>query len=305
MGLPSALHRWSFVIPAGLLVACGGGSVMPETVVQPAAPAPAAAPQVGQPAEGSRATAVALFEAAAVHSFLTSQPIFYTDGRTAPSVETSGACIGGNGSKLVSLDGAAPPADTSLPTGSHVYAVTYSNCSVDGLVGIDMSGTSTVSYSTSNWSDVSWQVAASATRGVGSIAFYSSAMRDVTASGSGTWRTVGSNNGLTTVYAPNDGATLVSNLTTSIITFKGGSFMRSFVGGTPLVARTTFDNFAVAINGINYTMNGTVEIMYNYSGATAGSGEVRITSGVTLVARVFVEASGRLRSEELTALQPF
>lgn len=296
--------RWTtFVVCGGLIAACGGGSEVsaPAPQATPAAPTTPAAPATPQNSEA----AFAVFEAAQVHSGMTASPfIMWTNVGSAPEGFTSGACRMG-GSTQVVLDGASTRPDPLLPTGSHTYAVTFSNCVVDGLAGIVLNGTATAVYSTTDWSDVTARVDVGSMRGTGSLGFHSTAMSDVSARGSGTWRTTATSSSASTTYTPTPGSALVNNRTTNVITFDGGSSTFGYENGPPATTHWSFTSLAVTLNGTSYLLDGRLQRTFLSGRPVGGSGEVRVTRNATLVARVFVDPSGTMRSEALAPLVSF
>jgi hypothetical protein len=195
-----------------------------------------------------------------------------------------------------------------LPAGSHTFAVTFSNCLVDGLVGTTLNGTASAAYTSVDLSDVTAQVSASSMRGT--LLALRSGLHDVTSDGSGTWRRVTTSAGSTTTYAPNSGSRLVNNLTSNTAAFAGGSYSSGYALPPPPGASASvlqdFANLAVAVNGTDYVLDGNLQSVYGFTGNEARhTGEVRITSNGTMVARVYGDQNGGFRIEVLSALQPF
>jgi hypothetical protein len=239
-----------------------------------------------------------VFESASLHEALTTSPLNFAtvDGEVW---RTNGPCISGSGSLQASLDGGlSPPAGTFLPAGSHTYVVTFANCLVDGLVGVRLNGVASAAYSAAEWSNLTAMVSADSVRGT-NLAFFSD-LHDVTADGSAVWTRVGSSTA-TTTYTPAAGSRLVNNSTTNVATFGGGSYSRiahSASAGTSARTELRFDNLKVAINGIEYTLNGSLVAGSGYTG------EVRIVNNETLVARIYGDVRNSLTVEVLVALVP-
>ena len=83
------------------------------------------------------------------------------------------------GSLHASLDGGSPPTSGAfLPTGIHLYVVSFSNCLVDGW-SMTLNGVASAACNAAEWSDVSAMVSADSVRGRG-LAFLSQ-LDDVTA----------------------------------------------------------------------------------------------------------------------------
>ncbi len=251
-------------------------------------------------------------EAVIVHKGLTTSPLIFAtfDGK----VWTDGPCVSVingipeiYGSLQGSLDGGLPPTSgTFLPTGSHTYVVSFSNCLVDYLSGIELNGVASAAYRATDWSNVTAMVSADSLRGRGELGFFSE-LYDVTADGSAVWTQVGSQ-WSTTTYTPATGSRLVNNSTTNVATFGGGSY--SLIQYPPpqgSSARTEyrFDTLKVAINGTEYTLSGSLEFTYGFSsGSTTYTGEIRIINNGTLVARIYGDVRNALTIEVLVPLVP-
>jgi len=241
-----------------------------------------------------------LYESAALHATLATSAHYYMayDDR----VESWG-CV------QMSLDGAPTP--PVLPTGSHVFAARFDRCYVDLLVGTWLSGTASSQYTATDLNELTAQISVQSMRG--RLVEFHSDLYDVTADGSGTWTRVRTGTpwtmswAETTTYVPTIGSTLTNNSTTNVATFGGGSYTHSW---GPFVPDRTenhdqFDNLEVAISGTRYILNGNFTWVYERSGNRPVSGEVRITSNGTLVARIYGGASGELRTEVLSPLASF
>ena len=277
-----------------LVITIGCGS-------SPGGPSPTPTPGV-QPPSASQRAALALFEAAILHAELTTSPLTWAtdDGYV---YWTNGPCeFASQGSLQASLDGGvAPTSGTFLPTGSHTYVVSFSNCLVDGWSGT-LNGVASAAYTAAEWSNVTATVSADSVRGRNLAIF--SELTDVTADGSAVWTRVGSSSSThTTTYTPATGSRLVKNSTTNVVTFGGGSYsvIRYPAKGT----EQRFDNLKVAINGTEYTLSGSIDTTYGSSGSNIRTGEVRIINNGILVARVYGDRGNDLRVEVLVPLVPF
>lgn len=261
----------------------------------PTGPTPASASQ--------RLAALALFDAAGLHEGLTASPLIYAsyDGKV---VWPDGACAFGGGSLHGSLNGGVSPTPGTLPTGSHTYAVSFTNCSVAEFGLLELNGVASAAYTAAEWSNLTATVSADSVRGKG-LAFLSK-LDDVTADGSAVWTSVGSSP-RTTTYTPATGSRLVNNSTTNVATFGGGSFSRTnspppqFPGSR---VELRFHNLKVAINGTEYTLDGSLDTTFGSGGQTY-AGEVRIVQNGTLVARIYGDVRNALTVEVLVPLVPF
>jgi hypothetical protein len=65
-----------------------------------------------------------------------------------------------------------------------------------------------------------------------------------------------------------------------------------------------FHNLKVAINGTEYTLDGSLDTTYGSGGQTY-AGEVRIVHNGTLVARIYGDVRNALTVEVLVPLVPF
>ena len=257
------------------------------------------------PSAPQRLAALALFESASLHERLTTSPLFANyDGKV---LWTNGPCVtllNGipqiNGSLQSSLDGGLPPTSgTFLPTGSHTYVVSFSNCLVDYLAGTELNGVASAAYSAAEWSNLTATVSADSMRGQGLAYGEFSELYDVTADGSAAWRRVGSST-ITTTYTPAAGSRLVNNSTTNVATFGGGSYSMIQY---PATVERRFDNLKVSINGTDYTLNGSLNTTYG-SIAPPYTGEIRIINNGTLVARIYGNVRNALTVEVLVPLVP-
>ena len=267
---------------AGVLAIAGCNNIHPPT-----APSGPLSPSTSQRA------ALALLDAANIHASIAASPLTWAapDGRVN---WTNGSCDG-NGSLQASLDGGLPPdSGTFLPTGSHAYVVAFSNCTMGFFTTLN--GVASAAYTAAEWSNVTATVSADSVRGqyLNSL----SELYDVTADGSAVWTRVGSGSSTRTwTYTPATGSRLVNNLTTNVATFGGGAY--STIPTSERWERR-FDNLKVAINGTEYTLNGS---LYYPGGSTYG--EVRITNNGTLVARIYGGVGDAPSVEVLVPLGPF
>jgi hypothetical protein len=303
-------HLRLIAVCAGLLASAGCSSErrLPTdpTPSSPTAPTEPSPPQ--PPSDPQRLAALALFEAVIVHQALTTSPLTYAtqDGKV---VWTNGPCVyringqsAASGSLQGSLDGSlSPTSGTFLPTGSHTYVVSFSNCLVDYLAGIELNGVASAAYSAAEWSNLTATVSADSVRGQGLPSGEFSELYDVTADGSGVWTSVGSST-KTTTYTPATGSRLVNNSTTNVATFGGGSY--SMIQYPSAGVERRFDNLKVAINGTEYTLNGSLDTTYGFSGSRTYTGEIRIINNGTLVARIYGDAGNALTVEALVTLIP-
>ena len=130
---------------------------------------------------------------------------------------------------------------------------------------------------------------------------------DVTADGSAVWTRVGSP-WTTTTYTPATGSRLVNNKTSNVATFGGGSY--SVIpypppqGSNSATVEYRFDTLKVAINGTEYTLNGSLEFTYRNGGSPTNTGEIRIINNGTLVARIYGDVRNALTIEVLVPLVP-
>ena len=171
-----------------------------------------------------------------------------------------------------------------------------------------LNGAASAVYTTTDLNDLPALVSLNSVQGRGEGVSYLSDLNDVTADGSGTWTRLRTDTWVTTTYTPTIGSTLVNNATGNVATFQGGSYSSSDgprPSGASAVAHEEFDNLAVAIGGTSYTLNGNLHSFYGFSSENTYTGEVRITSNGTLVARIYGDASGALRTEVLSPLVSF
>jgi hypothetical protein len=248
---------------------------------------------------------LSLYESAEVLASLTASALVHATSDY--EVWTTGPCVFGSGSLLAALDGGSATRGT-LPVGSHTFAVAFNNCLVDGLVGVTLNGTASAAYTSVDLRDVTALVSANSMRGT--LLALRSGLHDVTSDGSGTWRRVTTSAGSTTTYTPTLGSRLVNNLTTNAATFVGGSYSSGYDSSPPpgsaASGKKDFANLAVAVNGTDYVLEGSLRSVYGFVGNEAKhTGEVRITSNGALVARIYGDLNGVFRIEVLTALQPF
>lgn len=283
----------SLLCVAGLLTACGGSSEsMQDFAAAPPPPSPA-----------NSAAAMALFNATRTFGSLARLPAFDLVGGKAPALAGTGRCDGPVGYREASLDGAAAPARTPLPIGDHTFVVRFVDCTLAATNGAELVGTVSLAYETPDWRELTAHTDTQSLRAANlyddeSLGF------DVTASGSGLWNYSGNDSGDQTTFTPGAGATMVNNLTTNVITFKSGSIVDSSKAGTPWVERQGFTNLELELNGVSHVLDGILERTW-VNGRPAGwTGEIRITRGGTLVARIY-PVDNSLRAEAYAPLVEF
>ena len=274
-----------------VVITLGCGTTAPTPT-----PTPTPTPGPTQPWSASQLAALALFDAASVHRNVTTSPIDWAT--EVGKGWTNGPCPGGSGSLQASLDGGLSPTPGTLPTGSHTYMVSFSNCLIHSLAGWELTGVASAAYNAADWSNVTATVSAESVRG--QMLNFHSALDDVTAAGSAVWTSVGSTT-RTMTYTPATGSRLVNNSTTNAATFGGGSHSRIQYPGYRTEQR--LDNLKVAINGTEYTLNGSLDTTFGDRATHAG--EVRIINNGTLVARIYSDVRNALTIEVLGPLVPF
>ena len=175
-------HLRLIAVCAGLLASAGCSERRLPTAPPPAGPAGLTGPDVPPPLPAAqRLAALTLFDAANVHMWLTTSPLTFAswDGQVTSS---NGPCVNANGSLKGTLDGRpSPTAGTFLPTGSHTYGVSFSDCQVDSLSGVELNGVASAAYRAADWSNVAATVSADSVRGrgLGLLSYF----YDVTADG--------------------------------------------------------------------------------------------------------------------------
>lgn len=282
----------SLLCVAGLVTACGGSSDSAPVVTPPPPPA----------APASDAAAMALFNAPRMYSYLARLPAIDLAAGKGPALFSSGRCDGGVvGTRDASLDGAPAPAQTPLPSGNHTFVVRFVGCMLDAMDGTVYDGAVSLTYATPDWREVTAQTDTASVRAsnlYGDITF------DVTASGSALWKYSGTDTSEQTTFTPAAGASLVNNLTTNVISFKGGSIVDSSSMGTTWVGREGFTNLEFELNGVSHVLDGILERTW-VNGRPAGwTGEIRITRGGALVARIY-PVDNSLRAEAYAPLVEF
>jgi hypothetical protein len=255
-------------------------------------PTPTATPAPGpEPSAAQRNAALALFDAAAVHAFVMTAPLTMYGSDYGKVMWANGPCDFGQGSMEGSLDGGVPPTPgTFLPTGSHTYVVSFKNCPVNywGYEAFELHGVASAAYNVAEWRNITATVSADSVRGQDLATGWSQLASDVTADGSAVW-TRSSND--STTYTPAAGSRLVNNSTASVATFGGGSYsvIRGSSQGRPSIS-FRFDNLKVAVNGTEYTLDGSL-VDIQTQPRTTYTGEIRIINNGTLVARILAMAS--------------
>jgi hypothetical protein len=259
-------HLRLIAVCAGLLASAGCSSER-RLPTDPTAPGPAGPidPAPPQPpSDPQRLAALALFEAVILHKGLTTSPLTYAT-EDGKVIWTNGPCV---------------------------YRVNGQSAA-----------SASAAYRATDWSNLAATVSADSVRGQG-LALLSE-LYDVTADGSAVWTRVGSN-WSTTTYTPDTGSRLVNNSTSNVATFGGGSYsvIASPPQGSSARVEHRFDNLKVAINGTEYTLNGSLEFTYGFSGYPTHTGEIRIINNGTLVARIYGDVGNALTVEVLVPLVP-
>lgn len=293
---------------AATATACGGGgggsdNTLPPTSPQAAAPTTVPASSAAPAPDPYRETALALYESARLHSALATSPVYDpADGQLL------WGCVWTSGTVQVYLDGSLLAAGTKLPTGTHAISATFANCLTDGLVGTTRTGTTSGTYDRTGVND--WSAVLSLSSMRGTLLAYLSDLYDVTAEGTGQWTYRATGDAHTTAYAyattytPGIGSKLVNNLTTNLATFGGGAYSSS-VDMASSSAQENFNGLTITVNGTSYTLDGNLQYRFDTGGINFSSGEVRITSGGVLVARLYPGQDGHLGVGILAPLVAF
>ena len=257
-------------------------------VPPPPAPTPVGTPTstlapAPEPSAAQRNAALALFDAAIVHAAVTTFPLWYGSDY-GKAMWTNGPCASGQGSMQASVDGVlAPTPGTFLPTGSHTYVVSFSNCRVNWYFNeTELNGVASAAYNAADWNNITATVSADSVRGKDMATGWSALSNDVTADGSAVW-TRSSNN---STYTPATGSRLVNNSTANVATFGGGSSstISTISQGGPSTSTQRFDNLKVAINGTEYTLNGS--LVETHGSRITFAGEIQIITNGMLAARI-------------------
>ena len=275
-----------------ITLGCGKPPSAPSPSQMPPPPPPPPFDLDAQSAQ--QRAAFALFVAAGVHAGATTSAI--TLATEGGKVWTDGPCAFEGGSMRASLDGGLPPPKgTFLPTGSHTYEVSFSKCDLGWGGEIGLNGVASAAYNAATWSNVTATVSADSVRAYGLD--YQGVLLDVTAHGSAVWTE--SSNGST--YTPATGSRLVNNSTGNVATFGGGSYSTT----SSSKREWRFEGLKVAINGTEYTLAGSHDWTQQPNGSSTYTGEIRITSHGTLVARIYGDARSARIIEVLGPLVPF
>jgi len=301
---------------------CGGGSgpvpppgppsappvqEPPPVSPPPVSPPPVSPPPVSPPPVATPEEAILrLYESVAVHEALAASPFVFTL-YPDDTVWTDWSCY------RLSLNGQPPSPGTVLPTGRNDYAVTFTKCPVDLLVGTTLDGTASAAYTSADLrQETTALLSVHSMRGT--LVALRSDLFDATADGSGTWTRVRTGEAWSTsatetwTYAPTVGSTLVNNVTGNAATFGGGSYSSGYgpvPPGSASAGHEEFHDLVVAVGGASYTLKGSLHSVYAFSAEqTSHSGEIQITSNGSLVARVYGDGSWKLRTESLSPVNP-
>lgn len=279
------------------LAACGGSDDSPA----PPPPAPPPAPAPIDPLAAQRSVAFAEVPIAFFH-MTTGSVLFGTD--EAVKVLTS-ADICSSGSASVSLDGAAVAVGTLLPTGSHVFAGTFTGCRT--ISNATLTGNSSYSYTapTSILSNITATATASAMRRLATTAAGEAVDWTGNGSGADTFNETIANGESTfaSTFTPANGAVLVNNATGNTLTFVSGEVRES---GVHNIATGTFLRYSLEYRAVTFSVgnatvvfDGTMTNTLGANNAITPSGEAQMRVGSTTAARIFFNAQGRLSAEVL------
>lgn len=277
----------------GTLAACGGSDDSPPPP-PPAPPPPAPAPI--DPLAQQRSVAFA--EAPLAFNEMTAASVFFGTDEAVKVLASADICS--TGSASVSLDGAAVAVGTLLPTGSHVFAGTFSNCRT--FFDTTLTGNSTYAYSAPNTilTNITATATASAMRRLATTAAGEAV--DWTGTGSGVYtfnETIA--NGESTydsTFVPANGATLVNNATGNALTYVSGELRQSSTVniGSGAFVRYSLEYRALTFSVGNSTVvfDGALTKTFGANNSMTPSGETQMSVGGTAAARIIFNAQGAL-----------
>lgn len=282
----------------GTLAACGGSDDSPAPP-PPAPPPPAPAPAPIDPLAQQRSVAFA--EAPFAFNEMGAASVFFGTDDAVKVLASADICS--TGSAAVSLDGAAVAVGTTLPTGNHVFAGTFSGCRT--VFNSTLTGTSTYSYSapTTILTNITATATASAMRRLATTSAGESVDWTGTGSGIYTFNETMANgeSQFVATFTPANGASLVNNATGATLTFVSGDFRESSAVN---IASGAFLRYSVEYRALTFTVgnstvvfDGAITQTFGPGNAISPSGEAQMRVGGVMTARVFYDAQGKLLAD--------
>jgi hypothetical protein len=229
---------------------------------------------------------------------LAMSPSQLTDDTMAALIAPSAACASGSLSQAL-YDGRAVQGGEALTAGvEHTLDVSFAQCDVGGET-LSGRGVMRFSYTRANGNI--------RVHGSSTITNLSSSEQKLT--GNGTYSFEGSFDEAQTMsqgtVTPAAGATLLSQASGLTARIDGGSMGWSYQeSGNTSTMTLKASNLAFTVDGVAYVSSGQLSTTFTAGGLPGGSGELRLTSGGTLVGRVFYD-NGQLKFEVNGQVKPF
>lgn len=284
-------------VVASTLVACGGDSAPSGPPVGASAPTPTPAPAPTPSAEevaASRAIS-AMLAIPSAQLDLASYPLYWL-GQIHPFRANRNCDV--SGTYEVTLNGSPLAPRDTLPEGMHAVVVQFQDCTTAGpWWNLFASGAAEVNYRGNVPGDMSAVVRMSGLRNL-----------EYQSEGTATYSRRSAAGATQMVIEVSPGSSLTSIATTNRVEFLGGRFSYQSASGIPAITYSAYENFALELNGIRYTIDGRITWTHANTPQTPSScvGQISIVDGNGgLMARNHCLDDGFMRSEVIRALPEF
>lgn len=232
---------------------------------------------------------------------MASASVFFGTDEAVKVLASSDICS--TGSASVSLDGAAVAVGTLLPTGSHVFAGTFTGCRT--IFDATLTGNSSYSYTAPTTILTNITATATATSMRRLATTEAGEAVDWTGNGSGadTFNETVANgeSRYDTTFVPANGAVLLNNATGNSLTFVSGEVRESsainIASGAFVLYNVEYRALTFSVGNATVVFDGAMMNRPGAGGSITSTGEVLMRVAGTTAARIFYNAQGKLSAD--------